>query len=137
MTHPTNHHDHTTKGDEPREIELTYIESGTFQGGEEDAFNAGFEMGETYQLVEKSAFDAQHLRACELEEKLVAEEEKVTQLKIAVNKATDIIAAERARAEKLAAIANRYIARSECSCGDCFICDFRAALSAGVEVKDE
>lgn len=38
-------------------VEATYIESGTFQGGEEDTFLAGIERGEEVVVMKKSEFD--------------------------------------------------------------------------------
>jgi len=49
-----------------REIELDYIEKGTFQGGDEECAEAGFEMGGEYIFVEKSAFEELQARADKL-----------------------------------------------------------------------
>lgn len=37
-------------------IEVEYIESGTFQGGEEDVFTAGIKYGETCVVLTKKDF---------------------------------------------------------------------------------
>jgi len=39
-----------------KSVEVEYIESGTFCGGEEDVFNAGVERGETCVVIKKGDF---------------------------------------------------------------------------------
>jgi len=45
-----------------KSVEVEYIESGTFQGGEEDVFKAKIEYGETCYVVSKSTLD--YLKDC-------------------------------------------------------------------------
>lgn len=42
----------------PKVVEVEYIESGTFQGGEEDASLAGIERGESCLVIRYSDFTA-------------------------------------------------------------------------------
>jgi hypothetical protein len=45
-----------------KSVEVEYIESGTFQGGEEDTSNAGIKYNETCYVVSKETLD--YLKDC-------------------------------------------------------------------------
>lgn len=53
-------------------LEVEYIESGTFQGGEEEASIAGIEMGEDYIVIREAKFK-ELKKACEAAYETLAE----------------------------------------------------------------
>ncbi len=53
-----------------KSITAEYIESGTFQGGEEEAFQAGIKYGETVVILKKDTFKALNQRIRVLEKRL-------------------------------------------------------------------
>lgn len=50
-------------------IKVDYIESGTFQGGEEEASQAGIEYGETVIVMKQATYKAMSQRIKELEKR--------------------------------------------------------------------
>jgi hypothetical protein len=40
----------------PKTVEVTYLESGSFQGGEEDVYNAGIKLDEECVVMSKKTF---------------------------------------------------------------------------------
>lgn len=53
-----------------KEVELMYIEGGTFEGGEEEVFDQGFKREEEYLFIEKAALDEKDAQIKELVEVL-------------------------------------------------------------------
>lgn len=50
-------------------VEVEYLESGTFVGGEEDCFNAEISSGETCYVIKKAEYDRVHKELKELRDK--------------------------------------------------------------------